>query len=432
MKNKNYQIETLPNGFRIAWRETSSGNVFANLRINHGALHEREGEEGIAHFLEHMFIEGGTEKYSPEEQAKIRGNFGYTNAFTSRDLTKIPWGMTPNKWEEFLDVSSQMVFHPRLDNKVLSQQKEIVLREMARKKGAPDFKDYESFRKSLARDRDHTYFVLGKDEVIRNLTQGQLRDFRARGYSPNNMILMVAGNISPQMISKIQEYFGNFPRGEGRPYTYSPVSSLEKKTHVVLPAQDLMNKDNEKNSNAQVLFGFVVPDELHEDSAALEVASTVYGRSKTRGLYHRIRSQEGISYDIGSFYSGTERFGRFHVEGKVIASKKDRAVEIVLEELEEMKVKSVDKDEIERAKIKLLYHLGSSLDGEYGKFAKVDPLNAGAIYQMNYDLGGGPDRQQRAQQIMKVTPADVRDVAQKYFPSRDGNYVLMIRDPLQR
>src|SRR3989344_7638675 len=120
--NNTTNSHEFPNGFRVIWQTTSSENIFADLRINHGSLHERKGEEGIAHFLEHILIEGGTVKYTPKEQAKIKEGVGYANARTSRSRTSIPWGIVPSDLELYLDLASQMAFQPRLDAKVLEQQ----------------------------------------------------------------------------------------------------------------------------------------------------------------------------------------------------------------------------------------------------------------------------------------------------------------------
>ena len=140
-KFETYQFS---NGFRLVWQNTPSETIFANLRINCGALHEKDGEEGIAHFLEHMLIEGGTDKYTPEEQAKIRDGLR-TNAFTSRERTIFPCGMNALDLESYLNMVSQMVFFPRLDKKVLEQQKKVVEREIAIKKGTADFEDIVNF-----------------------------------------------------------------------------------------------------------------------------------------------------------------------------------------------------------------------------------------------------------------------------------------------
>ncbi len=298
-----FNLYKFPNGFRLAWKKTSSETIFANLRINHGALHEKPGEEGIAHFLEHMLIEGGTDKYTPEEQAEIRGKFGYTNAFTSRDRTMIPWGMISSDLESYLDICSQMVFYPRLDKTVLERQRRVVVREIARKKGSPEFKDFTRFFwPSVARNRDHTYFVLGEEKVIETVTEEGLRKFLARGYNPNNMILMLVGNLPDNLIDLVNLYFANQPPEEGNPFEFSQVKPLTERIIMHSKAKDLLNKEDPENSNSQIMLGIVVPDETHRDSSALEVASEILGRSWTTGLKKRIRSEEGMSYDIGSSY----------------------------------------------------------------------------------------------------------------------------------
>lgn len=434
-KRENYNVHEFPNGFRLAWQTTPSDTIFGNLRINHGALHEKEGEEGTAHFLEHMFIEGGTDKYTPEEQAKIRGMFGYTNAFTSRDRTMIPWGMIPSDLDGYLDMSSQMAFHPRLDAKVMDQQKEVVQREIARNKGSPDFKDvFRFFWPSVARDRDHTYFVLGEENVIQNLTEEKLRDFHQRGYSPNNMMLMLAGDLPTDVVDRVGEYFAGIKTGLGDPFEFSRVLPLGSRAVQYSESEDLLNKENPEESNAQLMIGAVVPDEFDRDSQDLSVAADVLGRSWTTGLKKRIRSDEGMSYDIGSFYAGDKRFGYFGVHGKIHAKRKERAIDIVFEELEKLKSSPQDESEVDRAKRRASYRVANGLGNTFRMFVNADPVNVGAIARMDYDLEERVPVKEQLSRIEQVSPATIQKVANDYLPSdrEQDNYVLLVRDPLQK
>lgn len=432
MEKRNFEIYNFPNGFRLAWQKTPSETIFANLRINHGALHEKGGEEGLAHFLEHLLIEGGTAKYTPEEQARIRGGFGYTNACTSRDGTMIPWGMVSSDLEVYLDMASQMVFYPRLDGKVLEQQKRVVLREIAIKKGSPDFEDiFKFFWPKLARDRDHTYFVLGEEDVIKDVGEVELRGFHGRGYDPNNMYLMLAGNLPQGLVDMVGKYFADKPSGQGKPIEFSQVNPLENKVVRYSPADDLLNKDHLEESNSYLMIGMVVPDEFHGDSASLDVTADVLGRSWTTGLKKRIRSEEGISYDINSFYSGDKRFGWFGVHGKVHAKKQEKAIDIIFEELNKLRTSLLGEDEVLRAKRRVAYNAANYLNSTFRMFVNVDPVNVGAIAKMDYDLEGRVPVREKLSQIEKITPADIKRVANIYLPSDriSGKYVMLVRDP---
>jgi len=433
-KKEDFNLYEFPNGFKLAWQRTPANTIFGNLRINHGALHEEKGEEGIAHFLEHMFIEGGTDKYTPEEQARIRGMFGYTNAFTSRNRTMIPWGMIPSDLESYLDMASQMAYYPRLDSKIIEQQKEVVLREVARKKGSPGFGDvFKFFWPSVARDRDHTYFVLGEEEVIQNITEKKLRDFHKRGYSPNNMILMLAGDLPSDVVDRVGRYFTDMETGPGKPFEFSSVSPLESRAVKYSKAEDLLNKDNPEESNAQLMLGVAVPDEFHDDSQDLNVAADILGRSWTTGLKKRIRSDEGMSYDIGSFYSGDNKFGYFGVHGKVHAKRKENAIDIIFEELEKLGQLPQDEDEVSRAKRRVSYRVANNMGNLFKMIVNIDPINIGAIARMDSNLEGGLSVKEKLSRIEKVNPSTIQRVINDYLPSQReaNNYVLLVRDPLK-
>jgi hypothetical protein len=77
----------LDNGLFVVLQRTPTRTVAGKLRVHHGALHEEEGEEGLAHFLEHNLISGGTEKYTPEEVDELRVTFGNFNAYTAPHQT---------------------------------------------------------------------------------------------------------------------------------------------------------------------------------------------------------------------------------------------------------------------------------------------------------------------------------------------------------
>ena len=434
-KGEDFYLYEFPNGFRLAWQRTPTNTIFGNLRINQGALHENKGEEGIAHFLEHMFIEGGTEKYTPEEQAKIRGKFGYTNASTSRDRTIIPWGMISSDIEDYLDMASQMAFCPRLDSTVLEQQRKIVLREITRMKGSPDFEDvFKFYWPNLVRDREHTYFVLGEEEVIKNVTGQRLRDFHKRGYSPNNMSLMLAGDLPVDLVDMVGNYFADKKVGDGKPFEFTRVPSLDAKKIKYSEARDLLDKDNPDESNSQLMFGVVVPDEIHLDSQSLSVLADVLGKSWTTGLKKRIRSDEGMSYDVGSFYSGDKLLGHFGVRGKVHAKRQERAIDIIFEELEKLKQKPLDEDEVLRAKRRVAYKSTNGLEKNFSKFVNVDPINVGVIAKMDYSLEERLPIREQLTRIDQVTSETIQRVANEYLPSsrETDNYLLLVRDPLKK
>ena len=113
--NNNYQRYKLENGLIVSLQNTPTQTVAAELDINYGEVHEKKGEEGIAHFLEHVLYSGGTEKYPPEKVIEIFEGFGKSNATTSVNKTFFQGDMLEEDLELYLELISSIVFTPKFD-----------------------------------------------------------------------------------------------------------------------------------------------------------------------------------------------------------------------------------------------------------------------------------------------------------------------------
>jgi zinc protease len=139
--NGNYREFRLDNGLFVALQETPTQTVSGRLRVWHGALNEKKGEEGIAHFLEHTLMTGGSQKYDPERADEIRGTFGSFNAFTGLERTFFPVDMLAEDSQLFLEYVSDAAFNPRFVTSRVEEERQRVLRETADAKSNPGFKD---------------------------------------------------------------------------------------------------------------------------------------------------------------------------------------------------------------------------------------------------------------------------------------------------
>ena len=120
--NGNYREFRLNNGLFVALQETPTQTVSGRLKVWHGSLNEKQGEEGIAHFLEHILMAGGSNKYNPEEADSIRGRFGYFNAYTHLEKTLFSVDMLAEDTQLFLEYISDTVFNPKFQQKRLGKQ----------------------------------------------------------------------------------------------------------------------------------------------------------------------------------------------------------------------------------------------------------------------------------------------------------------------
>ena len=132
-----YRQYKLDNGLVVALQDTPTQTIVTKLRVNQGSSHEKEGEEGMAHFLEHCLVTGGSEKFDPLTADQIRTSFGYSNAMTNIGRTITIGQMLSEDLEAWLDYTSNHIFKPRFDQERVDGERERVLREISDNKSSP-------------------------------------------------------------------------------------------------------------------------------------------------------------------------------------------------------------------------------------------------------------------------------------------------------
>jgi len=404
-------------------QNTPTQTISGRLRVHHGGLHEKNGEEGLAHFLEHIVMKGGGMKYAPDKAEKIMGTFGNINASTSSSETSFPVGMLADDLELYLDFISDVVFHPRFDLERVNQERQRVLREMADAKSNPAFEDNSDFMDSLfGVDSPHTYFVLGKEEVVERATSNDFKAFHERGYNPNNMDLILAGALPENVDELIAKYFADKPRGEGAKYDFPKNPDLESKTVLHRHALELLNADNPESSSAYFRIGLVAPEYEEEDSWAVGRLVQILGGDANSRLFKKVSQEMGLAYGIGSSYAARGG-GAIYVTGNVQAARINEALDAVFNEMNCLKNELVDGDELARINRNGAYNLAKGFETNEGH---VDAI------EVKLDIGLNPELY--LQNIDAVTPEMVRDAANKYFPTNreDGKYVLLLMDPLKK
>ena len=129
--NNGYRQYELDNGLVVALQNTPTQTIAGKLRVNFGSSHERSGEEGMAHFLEHCLVTGGSKKYDPIAADEIRGSFRVCNAGTSIGRILFSGQMLSEDLENWIRYVSDHSLNPRFDKERVNGERERVLREIS-------------------------------------------------------------------------------------------------------------------------------------------------------------------------------------------------------------------------------------------------------------------------------------------------------------
>ena len=236
----------LPNGLRYAVKKNDvpAGQVSIRVRIDAGALHENNDEQGFAHLIEHLSFRGST--FVPDGEAKrIWQRFGVTfgsdsNAQTTPTQTVYKLDLpnaTPEKLDESVKIISGMIRNPRISPTALNAERAIVLAELRENSGAQMVYSDALRQHAFQGQRLANRSTIGTPETLQAADAMRLNAFHARWYRPENAVVVMAGDMEPaQLANLVQKYFNDW-KGKG---PVAPEPSFGDPTPKGTPARVLI------------------------------------------------------------------------------------------------------------------------------------------------------------------------------------------------
>ncbi len=255
-ENSNLVNGELENGFKYSvYSSDKLSKDFIDLRliINVGSSSETETEFGYAHLVEHMVFRN-TESYPAGKINTIFNQMGASlghdyNAFTSSDYTfyklRIPANDSENL-EKAIDVLVELSSKAQFQEKDLQIEKRIVLEEKLIRLGEENSVDKKVKRKITQIVDKNYHFPIGQTDSILRASVDSLQSFYDRWYQPENMHLVIAGNLQTDRITKtISARFSQKPKSGNNAPKINPVnlSNLKQKTFYISSAGEDRHKD---------------------------------------------------------------------------------------------------------------------------------------------------------------------------------------------
>ena len=417
MFNKDYKEFRLDNGLLVALKYIPSLTVSGQLHVGYGTGHEVEGEEGIAHFLEHGIMHGGGQIYSGKRLDWVRRKFGDYNGHTGWKQTEFPIALLSENIEYSLDYLSDMVFNPRLDAESVELERIIVLRERTDRMSVPGFNDSQDLARAFWGEGPFTYFKLGSKESLMRTTPEDLRAFHAKGYGASNMELILVGDLPENSEDLVRRYFEDKPTGIPTPLDYPEFMPLEGKEILLRSAPERRNPENPEEGTAEFILALSAVPNAHEDGPALSILAYILGGNIGSRLFKRVREDEGLAYRIESNYDGSANAGVFEVKAFISPGRWQDVLQATQDEFQTLQKELVSDTELGQLKDIKRYLRAKALESHEGQLLAI---TAG--------LKGEPRPGPWLEQISKVTPEKIREVANRYLS--DEKYVLLVREPL--
>jgi len=285
-----HELVKLNNGLRTIFID-NPGSTFATVQIwfSAGSALEAKGEEGIAHFLEHMFFKGTKTRPGPQIAHEVESFGGEVNAFTSFDYTCYYINSPKTNILESTEILMDMVSNPLFKNIDIIPEREVVLEEYKRSLDTPSQYSFQCLQKNSFQ-AGYAHPILGNQKTIKNFSRQQLISFRKRYYNNKNAVLLIAGDlakIKSKLVTKIESF--KLPNGNQSVF---PSFKL-KKTQTI----NIHSKDVEL---AQLSLAISSPPLEDHHASAEDLAINCLGYGESSRLYKNLVRDNALANSASS------------------------------------------------------------------------------------------------------------------------------------
>ena len=200
-----YNTYTLENGLRIIHLPMASQVVYCGYEIAAGARDEQPGEEGLAHFCEHMTFKGTEHRNALQVINALESVGGELNAFTNKEDTVFYAAVTKDHFAKAVNLLTDIVFHSQYPQHEIDKEVEVICDEIESYNDSPAELIYDEFENLLFEGHPLGHNILGKAEQLRTFTTADTLNFTRRHYRPDNAVFFVYGDVDFKRLCRLLE-----------------------------------------------------------------------------------------------------------------------------------------------------------------------------------------------------------------------------------
>ena len=370
-----------------------------------GSADEPQGKSGIAHYLEHLMFKGTKTAKDGEFSARVAAVGGQENAFTSTDYTGYYQRVSPEALEDMMRFEADRMENLILTDAQVEPERSVIIEERnSRTDNEPAALFRESMMAALFRNHRYGVPIIGWRHEIEKLTKDDAIEFYDKYYTPNNAVLVVAGNVvAKDVIEMAKGIYGKVARRAEpgpRARASEPPSRAPRRIAMTDPRVTLPSFQRQ----------YLVPSYMNsKDGPALDILSEILGGSSTSRIYKRLQVKDQIVSSAGAWYQGSSLDDTvFGFYGTPLPTSSVEAVEAAIdEEIRKVLTEGVTQEEVDRAQKRLLRSAIFAQDSQ-ATLARIYGASL-AVGSTIEDIKAWPD------QISKVTVEQVNEAARKHL-----------------
>jgi predicted Zn-dependent peptidase len=332
----------LNNGLRVLTAPIQGTKTITILALfKTGSKYENRDNNGISHFLEHMFFKGTINRPSTLDIAgELDSIGGEYNAFTGKEYTGYLIKVASGKIEIALDVIADILKNSKFESEEIERERGVIIEEINMYHDNPMMYIDDIFEQCLYGDTPAGWEISGPKENIRKFQRKDFQDYFNSQYGANNALVCAAGALPENMEELLEKYFNDLRQADH----CDKDKVIEEQT---TPRVKLHKKDTDQ---ANLSLGVRTYPAGGKNEAVLKLMSVILGGSMSSRLFTQLRERQGLAYYVRTQAEAYSDSGYLTTGAGVPAGEEGRAISTILKEYKRLKEEKVGDKELQRNK----------------------------------------------------------------------------------
>ncbi|QKG79163.1 M16 family metallopeptidase [Tenuifilum thalassicum] len=348
-----FELHTLQNGIRVAHKRTSSPVAYCCLMVNTGSRDELEHEHGLAHFIEHVIFKGTKKRKAFHIMSRMEDVGGELNAYTAKEETVIHATFLKQDFGRAVELLSDIMFHSTFPEKELKREKEVVADEINSYFDSPAELIFDDFEELIFPNHPFGRNILGTKQQLKRFNRSHVLDFINRTYNTDQMVFCSIGNISFNRVIKQVEKNMNGIHSNTRKFNRQPINSYKPINRAV----------KKSTYQSHCIIGTTAYNLYDDKRIAMHLVNNILGGPGMNSrLNLSLRERHGLAYNIESSYTPYSDTGIFTIYFGTDKSDTEKGIDLVLQELKNLRDKRMGILQLSKAKKQLIGQLAIGAD----------------------------------------------------------------------
>lgn len=388
------KIYRFPSGLRLAYKYSPSvRSVGIAVMTGVGSGNETPANNGISHFIEHMYFKGTKNKSAFEIVEYVDGIGAQINAFTSKQTTCFYTLSIDSRADDCARILSEILFESTFDEQEMEREKGVVLEEISMCEDDNSDIVLDLLAEGYFGKNPLGMTILGERKNIKSFTRDDLIDYIGKNYCAESSVVSIVGNISfDKAKDMIEKYF------EGK-FSSNCKRSWQDTRHETKPSRKSKFKDIEQSN---IALGFPAFEYDSKYTMAEMLVNTIVGGGMSSRLFQEVREKRGLAYNVYTYNSSYVNNGLLSLYIGTNVESVKKAVDCTVDLIEELRKNGLTRRELERGieQLKGSYVLGQESTGVMMRVNAKNVLFSDKLFDID----------EKIKEIENITLAQTKEV----------------------